>query len=149
MLPQAGAQPQCSDLLHSPLSLEPHRTWHLSGVTPGSCARWLSWRHHVHGDPSKVSVPCALAVPSHSLISPLEPPAPWPGAQGGAQLVSSRASADFIMPFSMAPKQTALSQASPFGKHSCSTFQVHPSVFPMQQRSWNSTLCLCASHPAL
>lgn len=32
------------------------------------------------------------------------------------------------MPFILALKQTAQSQASPFGKGSCLTFQVHPSI---------------------
>lgn len=51
-----------------------------------------------------------------------------PGAQGETQHASSGAFAGFIVPFILALKQTAQSQASPFGKGSCFTFQVHPSI---------------------
>lgn len=57
---QVSTQPQCSDQLHpipsssssSSSSLGPCRAWQVSGVTAGSCARWLS-----------LEAPCPRSVP--------------------------------------------------------------------------------------
>lgn len=152
-------QDQCSDLLHPipPSSyLEPCRTWHLSGVMPGSCVRWLSlelpcpWRHA--GLPrgplgGKRALCCGCSQLQFHLPPGATSSLTWSTGRDSAS--QFRGFCRFYRAFFIAPKQTAFSQASPFGKCSCFTFQVHPSIFLMQQRSWDSTLCLCVSHSAL
>lgn len=51
-----------------------------------------------------------------------------PARQGETQHTSPGAFGGFIVPFVLTPQQAALSQASPFGKGSHFSFQVHPSI---------------------
>lgn len=137
---QVSTQPQCSDQLHpipsssssSSSSLGPCRAWQVSGVTAGSCARWLSLEapcpRSVPGVPlqGKLPLSCGCSQPEFHVSPGATSSLTWSTA--GTQQLSLRGFADFVVLLFIAPKQTAPSQDSPFGKHSCFTFQVHPNA---------------------
>lgn len=122
-------EPVLSPTASHPSSLIPGavQDWCSAGITPGFCES--------HAETAKPGVTISmeacwapkLAQPQFHL--PAGATATLrPGAQSKTQHASSGAFAGFIVPFILAPKQTALSQASPFGKGSRFSFQVHPSI---------------------